>query len=228
MNRWIARGLLVSGILSISMVAMASARAAAVMTSSTALSGADSARVETSLGNLVADALRLASKAEVALVPANVIEEKELALTASAPDAVRKILAAPPSEPIMVVRVTGKDLQSALNRSLALFPRKNRGFLQVSGLTLSFDPSVKEGDKIVSVRVNGAALDPNKTYTVAMPESMAKGGLGYFNLWEVKDAKVVTDPKGAKVSLLDAVLARMKEGKASAATDGRIRSTRPA
>ncbi|MBW3623281.1 MAG: 5'-nucleotidase C-terminal domain-containing protein [Armatimonadetes bacterium] len=223
MNNWVTRGLLLSSVLSISVVAMASARAAAQIASPSALSGANSAKGESALGNLVADALRLVARADLAFIPASMLEEKELAQAANTPEAVRKVLSAPPAEPVVVVRVQGKQLQSALNRSLSLFPRRNQGFLQVSGLAVVFDPSRPEEDRVVEVRVGTAPLDPNRFYTVAMPESLARGGLGYFNLWEPKEAKAVTNPRGEKITLTEAVLARLKEGKVTANTNGRIK-----
>jgi hypothetical protein len=37
--------------------------------------------------------------------------------------------------------------------------------------------------------VNGAKLEDTKSYEVAMPSSLAHGGLGYFKIWE--NAKTV-------------------------------------
>ena len=223
MHTWLARGLLVTSVLSISVVAMASARAAAAVAAPGSLSGVNSAKGETALGNLAADALRLAAKADAALLPAGILEERELAPNANSPEAVRRVLAAPPTEAVVAVKVKGKGLKAALARSLSLFPRKNRGFLQVSGLTLTFDPEGPEADRILDVRVGGKALSAEETYLVAMPESLARGGLGYFNLWDEKDAKPVTDSKGAKVSLVDALVAHLKDGKTASASDKRIR-----
>jgi 2',3'-cyclic-nucleotide 2'-phosphodiesterase (5'-nucleotidase family) len=139
-------------------------------------------------------------------------------------DTLKKMITAPASEGVAVVRITGKDLRSALNRSLSLYPRRNQGFLQVSGLTLTFDPSKSEEERVLEIKVGGETLKPEKVYTAAMPESLVKGGLGYFKLWDPKTAKAVTDSKGEKVTLLGAVVQRLKESKAGPATDGRIKA----
>jgi 2',3'-cyclic-nucleotide 2'-phosphodiesterase (5'-nucleotidase family) len=154
-------------------------------------------------------------------VPANILDDRDAgALT---PDALKRLLTAPPTEGVAVVRITGKDLRSALNRSLSLYPRKNQGFLQLSGITVAFDPARDEDDRITDVRVGGEALKDDRVYTAAMPESLVKGGLGYFKLWDPKSAKAVTGAGGAKSTLLDVVTQRLKDSKAAPSTDGRIK-----
>jgi hypothetical protein len=186
------------------------------------VSGANGAKGETPLGDLAADALKQAAKADVALIPAGLLEEKDLPATAASPDAARSVFSFP-TEQVVTIKVPGKQLLGALERSVALAPRKNQGFLQVAGLAFSYDSSKPDGGRISGVKANGDPLKLDKAYVVAMPESLAHGALGYFKFWDDKDAKPVTD-KGSKVTLADALAMRLKAGKLPTKTDDRIKS----
>ena len=52
-------------------------------------------------------------------------------------------------------------------------------FPQVSGLTMSVEPSAPPGDRVRDVKVNGQPLEANKIYTVAIPDFLLKQGDGY-------------------------------------------------
>jgi 2',3'-cyclic-nucleotide 2'-phosphodiesterase (5'-nucleotidase family) len=49
----------------------------------------------------------------------------------------------------------------------------------VSGLTMAVDQSAPPGSRVRDVRIGGQPLDPNKTYTVAIPDFVLKQGDGY-------------------------------------------------
>jgi len=139
---------------------------------------------ECTLGNLVADALLAAGKADAALVnasalnspyaiPAGPIKPKQLAEALPYPE-----------DRVVVLTLKGDRLLQALERAVALSPQKNKGFLQVSGLDFSYDSSKSAGrPRVVAVVVGGQPLNPVKAYRVAMPEPLAKGGLGYFPIF---------------------------------------------
>ena len=223
MNNWLARGLLIVGVLSITAVTAASLRAAAPAATSAAYSGANNAKGESPLGNLVADALKEAAKADVALVQASVLEEKDLPASVATPETARVALASP-AEPVVTVKVSGKQLLAALERSVSLAPRKNQGFLQVSGLAVVYDTNRPQNNRVVEVKVGTEALNPAKLYTVAMPESLARGGLGYFRFWDAKEAKPVTYAGGQRLSLLDALVARLKGGSSATMAKNRLKT----
>lgn len=130
----------------------------------------------TAAGQSVADALRDFAKTDVAFVAAGQLR------TSANDDLVSQIQY--PSDEIAVVKLTGKQLRAALERAVSLYPSPNPGFLQVSGLEVSFRARGGADARITAVSVNGGALDAGRTYTVAMPGSLARGGLGYFTVWE--------------------------------------------
>lgn len=136
-----------------------------------------------------ADLVRDAAGADVAFLPAGIMYRDFIG------DDLGKLVKYP-TETIHVSKLTGAQIKQALNRSISLYPSPNSGFLQVSGLEVTFDPRKPAGERVVSVSVGGRALDDRADYNVAMPISLARGGYGYFNVWDktaiVKNFETVT------------------------------------
>lgn len=89
-----------------------------------------------------------------------------------------------PTDEIVVVKLKGSELRQAFERSLSLFPQPNSSFLQLAGFTVEFSAKGDAHRRVLNVTVNGAMLDENRIYTVAMPSSLGRGGLGYFKIWD--------------------------------------------
>jgi len=130
----------------------------------------------TAAGQSIADALRDAAKTDFGFIAAGLMK------TGNGEDLAGFVQY--PADEIAIVKLTGKQIRSALERSVSLFPSPNPGFLQVSGLEITFSRSASIDSRITSVSANGAGLDPTRTYTVAMPGGLARGGLGYFTIWD--------------------------------------------
>jgi 5'-nucleotidase/UDP-sugar diphosphatase len=132
---------------------------------------------EAEIGNLVADAIRVATGADIALVAAGEIKDVNLpAGEVSVTDLVDAL--SYPQDPVVVLSLDGATIRKALELAVSLYPRKNKGFLQVSGLEFSFAASGP-----IQARTAGAPLQDGKTYRVAMSSSLASGAYGYFRLW---------------------------------------------
>lgn len=90
---------------------------------------------------------------------------------------------------IVTARMTGSELIRVLNRSCTYVgnPQAGRGFLQVSGMSFSWDPSRPEMDKVLpeSVRVGGKTLNPESTYLVGTEAYIFGGGDGYIDFREM-------------------------------------------
>lgn len=91
-----------------------------------------------------------------------------------------------PGDTIVVSKITGAKLNIALERSVSLYPHGNAGFLQIAGMTVTFDPDKPKNSRITNVRIGTTNLVANKEYRVAMPISLARGGYGYFASWDKK------------------------------------------
>lgn len=146
---------------------------------------------ETNLGDLVADAYRAATGADIALVESREIRSSLALGDISYKDVLRVL---PDSKPVSVAEVSGADLMDALEMSARLYPNANGGFFQVSGLTYDIQetviPSVSldgfgnfrgiSGEyRVTNIMINGAELDLFATYKVAGTEELLSGATGY-------------------------------------------------
>ena len=89
-----------------------------------------------------------------------------------------------PTDELVVVSLTGSQIRQAFERTLSLYPLPNTSFLQISGFEVQFSKGAESGRRVTNVTASGAKLDDDKTYTVAMPSSLGRGGLGYFKIWD--------------------------------------------
>jgi len=156
--------------------------AAAVLTTSTfPLAGKSVERAETTLGNLFADALRPAANADLAFVNASQIRPVNLPAGPITDEQIASVVAYP-DETIALVQLKGSVVTACLERGLSQLPRINKGFLQISGLTVKFDSGKYAGKRIIEIKIGDKPLEANKIYKAAMPLSLAKGSGGYFTI----------------------------------------------
>lgn len=140
---------------------------------------------ETNLGSLIADMMRAAGSADIALTNGGGIR----ASIDKGPITLGEVFTTLPFDNTLVVlEVSGASIKAALERSVSAYPKELGAFLQVSGLKFVFDPSKPAGERVISVTVGDAPLDPKKLYKVATNDFMAAGGDGYDML---KGARVV-------------------------------------
>ncbi|MDD7362591.1 MAG: 5'-nucleotidase C-terminal domain-containing protein [Peptoniphilus sp.] len=142
---------------------------------------------ETNFGNLVTDAMRDVSGADVAITNGGGIR-------ASIPEGDITVshlwTSFPFGNTIMKIELTGADIVKALEHGVADAPAPEGKFPQVSGITFKYDTEQKAGERVFDVKVNGKALDPKATYTLATNDFMAVGGDGYDSF---KNAKKLGD-----------------------------------
>lgn len=141
---------------------------------------------ESNLADLVADAIRSVDKCDIALMPAIGFTETVLPKGSATTDDVLKALEYR-NDMVVLVKLTGDQIRRALEHGLALLPQKNPAFLQVSGLSVTVDPSADRSKRVSSVKVGKDALQDSKTYVVAMPSPLANGALAYFKIWSKTD-----------------------------------------
>ena len=187
------------------MLALLAAQAADLGKTQVPLEGAKIAATETVLGDLVTDALRHATNADIAIMHAMAFRAQ-----ARIPDgpvseqAFRDLLAAPESK-IITLQLTPVLLRTIMQRSLARTPHPNTAFLQFSGMQVLFDGAKPPAERVTGILVGGKALnlaDTKTTFTVAMPSQLAIGAVGY--LFDFTDDALKTLTK-TDISILDAV-----------------------
>lgn len=140
---------------------------------------------ECNLGNLIADAIREHTGADVALqngggIRAD-IDEGEVTLG-------EVLTVLPFGNLISTFDLSGADLLATLENSVSQVEDGAGRFLQVSGLRFSWDSSADPGSRIVSVEVwqdgEYVPLDPEAIYSVAINDFNRNGGDGFVNLAE--------------------------------------------
>ena len=136
-------------------------------------------RAETNLGDLCADAFRISSGADIAVMNGGAIRTSIKKGDITFGDIISVF---PFGNYLCVIEATGQQILDVLEWGAKGIPGEFGGFLQVSGLSYTIDPSIPspckadennmcvsiEGPRRVSdVTIGGEALDPDKTYTVA-------------------------------------------------------------
>lgn len=138
----------------------------------TAAAFTKSMSAESPLGDLLADALRIATGAQFAYVNPGGIRAP---LPAGDITYGQLFEVSPFDNYAAVVGMTGAQIAAALRISV----NGGRGVLQPSGFRFTVDYAKKGDDPIVSVTTaNGTPLDPTAIYSVAMPDFLANGGDG--------------------------------------------------
>ncbi|GIV19699.1 MAG: hypothetical protein KatS3mg023_1450 [Armatimonadota bacterium] len=179
---------------------------------------------ESALANVVVDALRDASGADIAWLPAAAFNEVTLSRDTPPAEMVTRLLPYR-DDRVVVLKLTGAQILQALERALTLYPQPNAGFLQVSGLQVTFDPAKPAGERVVRVQIgteNKKDLEPQKEYRVATSATLAYGALGYFKVWERSAVERETDQ-----TVGGALRAYLEAGKPIAGTSERIVTVKP-
>ncbi|WP_327374992.1 bifunctional metallophosphatase/5'-nucleotidase [Streptomyces sp. NBC_01216] len=159
----------------------------------TDINGRGSTAYEKPLGDLIADAqlegLAPADKggAQLALMnPGGIRSDLVYAASGSEGDGVvtygEAFTVQPFTNMMNVVDLSGANLLAALKQQVSGANAASVKILQVSGgLTYTLDMTKSGADRVVdgSVMLNGEAIDPSKSYRVAMNEFLAGGGDGF-------------------------------------------------
>ncbi len=96
---------------------------------------------------------------------------------------------------VVLVAITGEALLALLENGLADYGRPAGRLVQVSGLAVRLDPERAPGSRVLSVTVDGAPLDPMRTYAVASNNFLYDGGNGYGALRSGRTLIGATDGK---------------------------------
>jgi 5'-nucleotidase / UDP-sugar diphosphatase len=162
---------------------------------------------ETPLGNYVCDALRDRLSTDVAVLPAYYFQGD----LPEGPISLGDLFTAFPLPYYAdILTVTGGELKEILDDAAAQIGQA--GFPQVSGLAFS----IYYG-KAVNVTVNGQAIDPFKSYTLATADYTAMGQLGYATMAKIQQRRY------SGIQIRDIVRDKLQSGQvASASVSQRI------
>jgi 5'-nucleotidase len=139
---------------------------------------------ETILGDFIADSLKAATGADVALMNGGSIRADIPAGDITIAD-IENVL--PFVNFILMAEMDGKTLLKTLEHSIATYPDETGGFLQVSGISFTFNPEAEPGNRIISASINGKPIEDTAVYKVATNDWISGGGDGYAMLPDVFD-----------------------------------------
>ena len=180
---------------------------------------------ETALGDLVTDAVRAGAKTDMALINAGAIRlDDELAPGPITNYDLESLFLFADETRILTVPLTAARVRELLERSVSDGVIGKGGFLQVSGVSFTFDPAKPSGSRIVGEvkRANGRAIVPKDTLSVALPAYLAcKGGDGY-QVPEAAPACTARDSAPRAVDLLKTFLSDSLRGTVAPPAGGRI------
>jgi hypothetical protein len=156
------------------------------ITLTTPLSSDKSSSEESSLGDVVADSVRETGQSDFALVAADELRQSNIPAGETPISQIVQSLryAGDAGDQIVVLRLTGAQIELAAERSLSRTPEPFNGFFQISGLRFRCDRA-RSGRRSVSVTtLDGASLPASGTFTVATTKAIADGSMGYYQIWK--------------------------------------------
>ena len=174
---------------------------------------------ETAMGNLIADALRKAVGADLTIINGGGIRaDREYA---AGSDITRKDVLSelPFGNTTVLVEVSGKQIQDALENGFSKFEDGAGRFPQVSGLKVEADVSKPPGSRVTSVMVGDKPLDLAATYKLATNDYMLCGGDGYTSF---AGGKVIINGGNGKLMANDVMYYIRTAGQVDAKVEGRI------
>lgn len=151
---------------------------------------------ETNVGNLITDAFRKATSADVALMNGGSIRADSII----SPGRLTKrdlLEIIPFKNKVLKLELNGAALRTMLEHGVARSAEDSQPgrFPQVSGIRFTFDAGRPPGSRVLEVTVNGVPLDDKKKYSLATTNFLADGGDGYDIL---KSARVLIAPAQAQ------------------------------
>jgi 2',3'-cyclic-nucleotide 2'-phosphodiesterase (5'-nucleotidase family) len=175
---------------------------------------------ESSMGNLIADAMRAATGADIALMNGGGIRG-DRTYDAGSKLTRRDILTELPFGNITVMtELPGAQVLLALENAVSQHEKGAGRFVQVSGLTFAFDPTAEAGKRVSEVMVAGAPLAADTVYKVAVNDYILGGGDGFAALG---GGRVVTNAGGGNLMANDVMAHVEKMGKVRPVVEGRIK-----
>lgn len=174
---------------------------------------------EASMGNLIADALRVQTGADIGLMNSGGIRgdrtyDSGLVLTR------RDILTELPFGNLTVVtELPGSQILLALENAVSQVEKGAGRFAQVSGLTFAYDAAAEPGARVSAVMVGDVPLEADKVYTVATNDYILGGGDGFAALG---GGRMVTEKATGNLVATDVMTYVEKMGTVTIGIEGRI------
>jgi 2',3'-cyclic-nucleotide 2'-phosphodiesterase (5'-nucleotidase family) len=174
---------------------------------------------EAAMGDLIADAMRSISGADIAIMNGGGIRGEKVYAPGSTITRRDMLTELPFGNRQVKLEVVGREIKAALENGVSALPQIAGRFPQVSGISFDVDMSRPPGQRVSSVRIGNAPLDDAKSYSVATNDFMAGGGDGYT---QFRDAKRTVRDDDAPLLVNQVMDYIEKQGRVDPKVGGRI------
>lgn len=174
---------------------------------------------ETAFGSLVADAMKEAVGADIAITNGGGIRGDTQYAAGTKLTRKNILTELPFGNKTIMLELTGAQVKEALENGVSQIEDGAGRFPQVSGVSFAVDKAKPAGERVSDVMVNGAPLDEAASYTVATNDYMANGGDGYSVF---KGGKVLVNLESAKLMANDVMVHIRKLGDVTGTGEPRI------
>ncbi len=174
---------------------------------------------EAAIGNLIADAMKAAVGADLAIANGGGIRGNKVYAAGSVITRRDILTELPFGNRTLLIEATGRMVWEGLENGLSQVENAAGRFPQVSGMTVTYDLTKPAGSRVLSVDVGGVPIDLEKTYKLAVNDYMAQGGDGYKMF---KAANVLVGDRVAKLLANDVMAYLRTAGSVDAKVEGRL------
>jgi len=162
---------------------------------------------ESIFGNLLADAIKDYTGAQVALINGGSIRGEATYFKNHSVTRKNIVEELPFRNHVLLINVTGSQITDALENGFSLIDKLKGRFPHISGMKVSYDKSLEVGRRVKSIIINGEKLINNKLYTLVTSDYLIDGGDGY-NMFTQSKELVYFNPKQRLISniLIDYII----------------------
>ena len=160
---------------------------------------------ESNLGNFVCDLMRFHYGADCAIMAGGTIRGDQIY-----PPGVLRLKDVlncfPFEDPVIVIKVTGKQIWDALENGVSLLPALEGRFPQVGGMRFGFNATRESGNRILWAEIGELPLNTEKMYTLATRGYMGRGKDGFDCLLVKSEGgdveEIVSEENGMLISMI--------------------------
>ena len=174
---------------------------------------------EAAIGNLFADAMRVSTGSDAAIINGGGVRAN--AIYPAGSEITRKDILAelPFNNRVVVIEISGRALKRSIENGLAQLPVAGGRFPQVSGIKAAYEVKRLSGSRVLSMQVAGRPLLETKMYRVAILDFLARGGDDYTLL---RDAKRITPDNDAPLLATEVMNYIRRLGTVRTGIEGRL------
>ena len=173
---------------------------------------------ESNFANYITDIIREGTNADIAVQNAGGIRSDQIY---EAGDITRRDVqnVLPFPNNTAAVEMTGESITDAIEHGVSAVEDEDGRFLQVSGMSYTYDPNAPVGERVEEVWVNGEPIDAEELFVVGTNDFLFGGGDGYDI---IADAPVVRPPEEGHLLSAAVTMAIQEAEMINPAVEGRI------